>query len=162
MPEEPAKEKGELLKGLGEAERKAKEIAASAKETLQNAQLISDVAPQLRTLYDAIPVSGLSPEEWARQNWNVKSWLGVAQSTPPTFTDVSTFAVQSQAMANTSVSGVMTTYVLRLPSSPPPSPPPPPAYPPPIQQATSTVTVLLYPSGWPRRGGNWPVRANQW
>jgi NADPH:quinone reductase-like Zn-dependent oxidoreductase len=27
---------------------------------------------------------------------------------------------------------------------------------------TSTVTVLLYPSGWPRRGGNWPVRANQW
>jgi predicted helicase len=27
---------------------------------------------------------------------------------------------------------------------------------------SSTVTVLLYPSGWPRRGGNWPVRANQW
>ena len=28
--------------------------------------------------------------------------------------------------------------------------------------SNSTVTVLLYPSGWPRRGGNWPVRANQW
>ena len=90
----------------------------------------------------------MSPEEWARQNRNVKSWLGAAQSTPPTFTDVSTFAALSQAVANTSVSGVMTTYVLRLSPSPPPSTPPPPAYPPAIQQATETLAAVVekYPS----------------
>ena len=148
MPEEPAKEKEELLKGLGEVERKAKEVAANAKEVLQNAQLISDTAPPLRTLYDSIPVSGMSQEEWARQNRNVKSWLGAAQSMPPTFTDIRSFAALSQAVANTSVSGIMTTYVLRLPPSPPPSTAAPPAYPPPIQQATEMLAAVVekYPS----------------
>ena len=143
MPEEPAKEKEELLEGARRGGMQGERDRRQRQRALQNAQLISDTAPQLRTLYDSIPVSGLSREEWARQNRNVKSWLGAAQSTPPTFTDVSTFAALSQAVANTSVSGVMTTYVLRLSPSPPPSTPPPPAYPPAIQQATETLAAVV-------------------
>jgi hypothetical protein len=165
MPEDPAKEKDELLKGLEEAEREAKRIEAAAKDALQNARLVRDTAPQLRILYQETPVSGLPPSEWARQNENVQSWLGVARSMPPTFTDVSTFAAMSQAATNTAMSGVMMTFPLGLPPSPPAAPPP--AYPVAVQQAAERLAAIVekYPSmdqarveirrlGLDTRGGN--------
>jgi hypothetical protein len=145
MPEDPGKEKVELLKGLEEAEREAKRIEAAAKDALQNARLVRDTAPQLRILYQEAPVSRLPPEEWARQNQNVQSWLEVAKSMPPTFTDVSTFGAMSQAMTNTAISGVMT-FPLRLPPSP--ASPPPSPYPVAVQQAAERLAAIVekYPS----------------
>jgi hypothetical protein len=147
MPDDPGKEKNELLKGLEEAEREAKRIEAASKDALENARLVRDTAPQLRILFQETPVSGLPPEEWARQNQNVKSWLGVAKSMPPTVTDVSTFGAVSQAVTNTAISGVMITFPLRLPPSPPASPPPSP-YPIIVQQATERLAAIVekYPS----------------
>src|SRR5271166_292729 len=110
MPEGPAKEKEELLKGLDDAEREAKRIEAVAKDTLQNARLVSDTAPQLRILYQEMAIAALPPDEWARQNRNVQSWLDVAKSMPPTFTEVSTFGAMSQAVTNTAMSGVMPVF----------------------------------------------------
>jgi|GEM_PF-5143868 len=166
MPEDPVKEKVELLKGLEEAECEAKRIEAAAKDALQNARLVRDTAPQLRILYQETPVSGLPPEEWARQNQNVQSWLGVAKSMPPTFKDVSTFGAISQAVTNTAMSGVMTTFPLRLPPAPQASPPPSP-YPVVVQQAAERLAAIVekYPSldktrieirrlGLDTRGGN--------
>ena len=63
MSEDPGKEKEELLKGLEEAEWEAKRIEAATKDALQNARLVRDTAPQLRILYQEMPVSGLPPEE---------------------------------------------------------------------------------------------------
>ena len=147
MPDDPGKEKDELLKGLEEAEREAKRIEAASKDALENARLVRDTAPQLRILFQETPVSGLPPEEWVRQNQNVKSWLGVAKSMPPTFTDVSTFGAVSQVVANTAISGVMITFPLRLPPAPPASPPPSP-YPIVVQQATERLAAVVekYPS----------------
>ncbi|HKI20210.1 MAG TPA: hypothetical protein VKA15_20135, partial [Isosphaeraceae bacterium] len=68
MAEDPAKEKEELLKGLDDAEHEAKRIEADAKNVIQNARLISDAAPQLRILYQNMPVSALFSGEWSRQN----------------------------------------------------------------------------------------------
>ena len=150
MAEEPAMEKEELLKAFDEAEHEARQIEAAAKDTLQNAQLVRDTVPQLRILYQETPVSGLLPEEWSRQNQNMQSWLGTAKSMPPTFTGVSTFGAMSQAVTNTAMSGVMTTFPLRLPAVPPSSstPPPPSPYPLIVQQATEKLAVVVekYPS----------------
>jgi hypothetical protein len=121
MSEDPAKEKDELLKGLEEAEREAKRIEDAAKSTLQNARLVRDTAPQFRILYQATPVSGLAPNEWARQNQSVQSWLSVAKKMPPTVTPVSTFGAMSQAVTNTAVSGVLQAWP-HWPFIPPPSP----------------------------------------
>jgi hypothetical protein len=144
---DPNKEKDELLKGLEEAEREAKRIEDTAKDALQNARLVRDTAPQLRILYQEIPVSGLSAQEWARQNQNVQLWLGVAKSMPPTVTEVSTFAALSQAVTNTAMSGVMVPFPLRLPPSPP-APPTPSPHPLAVQQATERLAAIVekYPS----------------
>jgi hypothetical protein len=147
MSEDPAKEKDQLLKGLEEAEREAKRIEAAAKDALQNARLVSDTAPQLRILYQETPVSGLCPEEWARQNQNVGAWLGMAKSMPPTFTDISTFAAMSQAVTNTAMSGAMMTFPLRFPAATPSSQPASP-YPVVVQQAVEKLATIVekYPS----------------
>jgi hypothetical protein len=95
-----------------------------------------------------MPISALPPEEWARQNKNVKSWLEVAKSMPPTFTDVSTFAAISQAASNTAMSGVTIAFPLGLsPSIPPPASTLPP-YPLPVKQAAEKLAVIVekYPS----------------
>ncbi len=148
MPEEPAKEKEELLKGLDDAEREAKRIEAAAKDALQNARLVSDTAPQLRILYQEMPIAALPPDEWARQNQNVQSWLGVAKSMPPMFTDVSTFGAMSQAVTNTAMTGIMMTFPLRFPPSTPLSGSTPPPYPLVVQQATEKLAAIVekYPS----------------
>jgi hypothetical protein len=167
MPEDPAKEKEELLKGLDDAELRAKEIAATAKDALQNAQLVSDTAPQLRILYQEMPVGALPPDEWARQNQNVQSWLDVAKSMPPMSTDLSAFGAKSQAATNTAISGLMMTFPLRFPPSTPPPAPTPPPYPLAVQQANEKLAAIVeqYPSlhktraeirrlGLDSRGGN--------
>jgi len=151
MPEEPAKEKEELLKGLDDAECEALRIEAGAKDALQNARLISDTAPQLRVLFQEIPLSALPSDEWARQNQNIKSWLGAAKSVSKTYSDISTFGAMSQAVANTAVSGVMVTFPLRLPPSTPASssaPPLPSSYPAVVQQAAEKLATIVekYPS----------------
>jgi hypothetical protein len=147
MPEDPAKEKDELLKGLEEAEREAKRIEAAAKDALQNARLVRDTAPQLRILYLETPVSGLPPGEWARQNQSMQSWLGVARSMRPMFLEASTFAAMSQAVTNTAMSGVMITFPLGLPPALPASAPLPP-YPAVVQQAAERLAAIVekYPS----------------
>jgi hypothetical protein len=148
MPGEPAKEKEELLKGLDNAEREAKRIESAAKDAIQNARLVSDAAPQLRILYQEMPISALPPDEWARQNQNVKSWLDVAKSMPPTSTEVSIFGAMSQSVTNTAMSGVMTTYPLQFPPSAASSVSTPPAYPVIVQQATERLAAIVekYPS----------------
>lgn len=167
MPDKPAREKEELLKGLEVSECEAKRIEAAVKDVLQNARLVRDTAPELRTLYQAMPISALPPDEWARHNQNVKSWLGVAKSMPSPVTDVSTFGAVSQAATNTAISGVMTTFPLGLPVSIPPSASTQPAYPVVVQQATEKLVAIVekYPSldkaraeiqrlGLDSRGGN--------
>jgi len=145
MAEDPAKEKEELLKGLDDAEHEAKRIEADAKNVIQNARLISDAAPQLRILYQNMPVSALFSGEWSRQNLNVQGWLEVAKSMPPVPTDISTFGALSQGATNTAVSGVMLHYTLQLPppSSPPPSVSSTPLYPVDIQKATERLAAIV-------------------
>jgi hypothetical protein len=107
MPDDPARDKSELLKGLDDAEQEAKRIEAQAKNMMQNARLIVDAAPQLRVLYGDMPVTALPPGEWSRQNLNVKEWLSVAKAMAPSPTDVSSFGAMSLGVANTAASGVM-------------------------------------------------------
>ncbi len=151
MAQEPVKEKEELLNALEDAAREAKRIESISKEILENARLVSDTAPQFRILYAEMPVSGLSPEEWVRQNQNVKSWLEVAKSIPPNYTDVSTFSAMSQSVTNTSMSGVMPHFPLRPPSLMQPSfltPAPSSPYPPSVQKASEKLATIMekYPS----------------
>lgn len=145
MPEDAAKDKEELLRGLSDAERVARRIEADAKTAIQNARLIRDAAPQLRVLFEDMPLSALSSDEWSRQNQNVRGWLGAAKSMPPVSTDVSTFGAMSQAVANTAVSGVMMHYTLQLPPISPPAPAvsAPPQYPVFIQKATEKLAVIV-------------------
>jgi hypothetical protein len=146
MSEDPAKQKEELLKGLDDAEREAKRIAAAAKETLQNARLMSDACPQLRTLFQEMPISALSSSEWVRQNQNMKSWLEVAKSMPKLSEDVALFRVTTQAATNTSVSGVTVWFALGPSTSTHPSGSPP--YPPVVHQASKRLADIVetYPS----------------
>jgi hypothetical protein len=69
---------------------------------------------------------------------------------PSAFTDVSTFGAMSQAVTNTAMSGVMTTFPLRPPPLTPPSvsTPLPPPYPLVVQQAAEELAAIVerYPS----------------
>jgi hypothetical protein len=117
-----------------------------------------------------MPLSGMPSDEWARQNQNMKSWLGAAQSISQTYTDVSTFGAISQAVTNTAMSGVMLKFPLGLPASTPASsstPPLPSPYPVVVQQASEKLAAIVekFPSldkarleirrlGLDSRGGN--------
>lgn len=107
MSDDPAKKKDELLELIDAAAAEAKRIESNGKNLIQSARLVCDTAGPLHDLYSHVPVSGIPPNEWARQIQNVQSWLGVAKSMPPSDSEISTFIAMSQAAANTAVSGVM-------------------------------------------------------
>lgn len=98
MPQEPEKEKQELLKAYDEVERQAKEIVGPAKDTLQAAQFLCDTTPRMRIIYEATPAEALPPEEWERQKRNAESLLKTmkAMARPP-----APFVPMAHAVANT-------------------------------------------------------------
>lgn len=122
MSDDAAKQKEELIRLLGDVDQEAEKLEALGHDIVQFARFTRDVARPLVDLVTQLPESELPPSEWRRQVCGWQSWHESARQVQGSHTNVNSFVALSSAVANTTVSGVMTVFS----DAPYASPSPPP------------------------------------
>jgi hypothetical protein len=122
MAEDAGKKKEELIRLLGEVGPQARKLEVIGQELVQFARFTSDVAGPLGELIAQIPDDRLPVDEWSRQVAGWRSWQDTARQLQASQTMINSFGAMTEAVTNTSVSGVMpviSSGALFLPPAPP-------------------------------------------
>jgi len=110
MPEDPGKQKEELVRLITDAEPEARKLESLGHGLVESARFTQDMAGPLAELVKQVPPDQLPPGEWTRQIEGWRAWHEAARQLQGIRTTVNSFGAVSQAATNTSVSGVMPVF----------------------------------------------------
>jgi hypothetical protein len=110
MCEDSRMKKEELLRLIGDADAEAHRLESQAQEVVQFSRFIQDVTEPLRDIVGLAPVDALALEEWDRQVEGWRSWHETTRQLSNSITACSTYGALTEAVTNTTVSGVMPVF----------------------------------------------------